>query len=340
MYARRLGRGFTLVELLVVIAIIGVLIALLLPAVQAAREAARRLQCKNHLKQMGVAMNNYESAYGRFPPAEDHANPPQSYCDTGTVTGSIPMTTHCNWLSHIGNWMNAIFPMMDQQEAYDRLVFAANPQYNSTANPATDRNLEVSQRKFNFLLCPCDPYTGLTISWGTYGYKARIVHYYAIAGVREYPKLPVAMHQDGQYYSGTSDCCHCNANDGVFYNDSATRLADVSDGASSTAFLAETWGRTVAYPANDSGDDTGSSRGMNLHAVVYTQYTPNSDQGKPWRVNSFHEGGAHVAFVDGSVHFVTDVVAHDVFAGMTTTGKATDKTISSKETYNLDELDQ
>ena len=95
-------RGFTLVELLVVIAIIGVLVALLLPAVQAAREAARRTECQNHLKQMGVALQNYHDSIKRFPSG-------------GTVPwpGLVNSTTHA--LGPGGCWMFLILPFMEQQ---------------------------------------------------------------------------------------------------------------------------------------------------------------------------------------------------------------------------------
>ena len=98
--AERSSRAFTLVELLVVIAIIGILIALLLPAVQAAREAARRIQCSNHLKQIGVACLNYESAYGVFPP------------------GGITEGPCCGTLSRT-NWAISILPYMELQSVYD-----------------------------------------------------------------------------------------------------------------------------------------------------------------------------------------------------------------------------
>ncbi len=328
-----MGRGFTLVELLVVIAIIGILIALLLPAVQAAREAARRLQCMNHLKQMAVAMNNYESIHGRFPSGEIHGDPPNQFPgDTDDAgygpepycgNGKLP---HCQWLGQIGMWMNAIFPQMGQQADYDRLDFEARPQHKST-NPAVDRNLQIAQKKYDFLLCPSDAYKGMTVAWR--GYRARIVNYYAVAGIHEFSRS--YRHDDGSVYSGTSHCLHCNANDGVFYNDSSTKIADITDGVAHTALLAETKGRIRDNPPSDTPGWDYDSRGMNLHTYAYFEYTPNSDRDRPWRCNSFHEGGANVAFCDGSVHFVSDTVAAHIFAAIAS--------VDGEETFNIDELD-
>ena len=124
-------RGFTLVELLVVIAIIGILIALLLPAVQAAREAARRLQCSSNLKQIGVAMHVYHDTNNRLPPG--------SYA--------------CCW----GNWMVAIFPYMELQEMFDQYYHigkydedGADYRYSDTAN------LPVTRHRFAQFTCPSD----------------------------------------------------------------------------------------------------------------------------------------------------------------------------------------
>ncbi|HBO44945.1 MAG TPA: prepilin-type cleavage/methylation domain-containing protein [Planctomycetaceae bacterium] len=100
----RLRRGFTLVELLVVIAIIGILVALLLPAVQAAREAARRMTCKNHLKQLGLAVHNYQVGYGTFPP---------SFC---IEPGAVLTGNNGSWSIH-----GRILPYLEQGSSYDRV---------------------------------------------------------------------------------------------------------------------------------------------------------------------------------------------------------------------------
>lgn len=139
---RRAARvGFTLIELLVVIAIIAVLIALLLPAIQQAREAARRSQCANHLKQIGLALNNYESAYGVFP------GNPVACVDNPSDSRPGSQIRSC-WIGHSGFTM--ILPFMDQSNVYDQINFdlAVRSNPNRTAN----RNTIV-----NTYLCPSDP---------------------------------------------------------------------------------------------------------------------------------------------------------------------------------------
>lgn len=125
----RAGRGFTLVELLVVIAIIGVLVALLLPAVQAAREAARRSQCQNNLKQIGLAVHNYHDTNNYFPPGGVSFG---ACCGTPTFTG----------------WAISILPYLEQQTLYDRYDFK---QSNQHAN-----NKFVREQSVNSYLCPSD----------------------------------------------------------------------------------------------------------------------------------------------------------------------------------------
>jgi prepilin-type N-terminal cleavage/methylation domain-containing protein/prepilin-type processing-associated H-X9-DG protein len=291
--------GFTLVELLVVIAIIGILIALLLPAVQAAREAARRAQCSNNLKQIALGILNYESAHKVFPPGEIHGR---------AVHGSCP---HCDWDGSIGILMNLIFPYVEQQAAYDKLDFNIHPQYASAANR------EIMRMEFPLFLCPSDPYRGLTTAWASEDNKCRIVHYYAVNGDNEGSLLP---HPDG---TSCGTYGHCNGHDGIFFNDSETRMSDILDGSSNTAMVCEVWGRKyknhITPPTSDPEYRGGeSSRGMNLHTAVYFDWTPNSNRTNPWKANSFHPGGVQCVFADGSVHFIMDTIDLVTFKAIST----------------------
>ena len=138
---RRGSRGFTLIELLVVIAIIGVLIALLLPAVQAAREAARRSQCVNNLKQIGLALHNYHQATGGFP----LENATGTYQDVGVTT---------TWGNFSAQAM--MLPYMEQQAIYNECNFSWNAWY------ATGGSINVTARetKIATFLCPSDGFAG------------------------------------------------------------------------------------------------------------------------------------------------------------------------------------
>ena len=317
----RQDQGFTLVELLVVIAIIGILVALLLPAVQAAREAARRVQCANNLKQMGVAMNSYESTFRSFPPGEVHGHKGnvgyQVYWQgVGMCNGED--CDHCTWTGQVGIWMNLIFPQMEQQADYDLLDFEARPQNSSPGN------CEVLKKKYSFLLCPSNSWTG-TATFGGMSGEYRVAHYFAVAGSTPNSEIP---HLDGSVgtVSGNKDARGCNASDAIFYNDSMTKLADITDGTSHTAMLCETWGRAHEDPdVVTSGPYLGQDwvRGMGLHAYVYFNYTPNTTISalaprSPWAANSFHPGGVNLVMADGSVHFVNDLVPYHIFQATAT----------------------
>jgi len=134
MRSRSSQPAFTLVELLVVIAIIGVLVALLLPAVQSAREAARRAQCLNHLKQIGLALHNYESTHKILPPSIQFWNGDDS-------------RTSDNMRA---NWIIMVLPFMEQQPLYDKFDFNVTI---SHSNNSDERGTFIKS-----LLCPSDPY--------------------------------------------------------------------------------------------------------------------------------------------------------------------------------------
>ncbi|HLJ10182.1 MAG TPA: DUF1559 domain-containing protein [Planctomycetaceae bacterium] len=288
LWAGRHGRhrGFTLIELLVAIAVIGILVALILPAVQQAREAARRTQCRSNLHQLSLAMLNYEALHQIFPPGEVHGIDPRGW------------GPHCWWDGSIGCWENLLFPQIEMGPAYSLLNFEVHPQYVDAGN------IQVLLLNVPLTHCPSNSFTEFTNPWEQNSLNvARTLHYYAVAGSTEFSNL---QHPDGTEIYG-----HCNANDGMFFNDSATRRAQLLDGASQTAMLCEVWGQAAV-------GDPPEARGMHLHAEVYFDWTPNSNFQDPWKPNSFHAGGVHFALADGSVRFLGNSVNLGVMTGLST----------------------
>jgi len=309
---KRWASGFTLVELLVVIAILALLLALLLPAVQGVRESARRVQCGNNVRQAAIALQAHATQQGAFPTGEDHGlNTEPGY------QASRYGVSHCSWDGQIGAWCNLILPQLELQPLYDQINFEIRPQYNSAANRT------VMQTPIPSLLCPSDPYRGLTTNWGAGGANNRafIQHYYGVAGSVENSTV---AHADGT----RTDYGHCNANDGMFFNDSYVTPAHVEDGLSNTAMVCEVWGRCYRDHVTPNpvppGFTVESSRGTNLHAVVYFDWTPNTNRTNPWKANSFHPGGVTLALADGAVRFVADAVSPDVFKAIATIARRTE----------------
>ncbi|MDR3639571.1 MAG: DUF1559 domain-containing protein [Isosphaeraceae bacterium] len=310
--------GFTLIELLVVIAIIAVLIALLLPAVQAARGAARRIQCVNNLKQLALATMNYESTNGVFPP------------------GQMKMATKPPWGITL---FVGLLPYVEQQPLYNAWNFSYgfDNLYGTTARSAT---------LINALLCPADiiptnPVQNGTTSNEWYG----ITSYGGNGGSQTHPFSAVT--KDGVFtYTGPGSTAPGNTQ---------VSIAAVVDGLSNTLFYGE---RSHFDPNYDSFATAGltffsqtmgmwgwwasSSGGYALSDVALSTYAPinytipfsysnapgaaTSNPGftngyETPRINAFgslHPGGANFAMVDGSVKFLKSSIAMNVFQALGT----------------------
>ena len=236
--------GFTLIELLVVIAIIAILIALLLPAVQQAREAARRTQCKNNLKQLGLALHNYHDTHGRFPPTQIMVH------YTAANNQSPVPRNH--------TWMSLILPFLEQTALYSSINFSA-PMYDpGTATFQTIASGEtIVSRNLPMLQCPSDPGFGGGVS--SHGLSA--TNYAGNMGW-------------DWHYRGA------DIYQGPFQNGSAgTRLTDMKDGTSNTIAVAEV--STSAYQPRPGAPghqaNGGVPRGGGINNYVFR--TPFIDPG-------------------------------------------------------------
>ncbi|MBN2293201.1 MAG: DUF1559 domain-containing protein [Pirellulales bacterium] len=294
--------GFTLVELLVVIAIIGILIALLLPAVQAAREAARRMQCSNNLKQITLAILNYENQIGIFPPVRmgcDGYCPGTQCSPAGEVAFGSPGTTGSSFFVHI-------LPFKGQQNLYDSFDFSNGP-WITKDDSWIPGNRQAIGTVVPDYRCPSD----------TSQEKLP-----ALAGwFPNYPNVDVAI---GSYAgsAGTNgpsfglDCKKVKTdNNGVFgrYRQGMS-ARDVSDGLSKTMFVGEVVdGHTV------DGLNMWSYTARHLHSMRSTENPLNTWPGEPMcfahsgycanaAFASRHPGGGNFSFGDGRVQFIDEGV--------------------------------
>lgn len=228
-------RGFTLVELLVVIAIIGILIALLLPAVQAAREAARRMHCQNNLKQMGLAVLNYESANKSFP----HGRQVPDWV-VKQAKGLIEATDYTNYngvrperdgeRTGIFSVHVRILPYMEQRQIYDMINFnvAISPEMVYSDGSPKNANYQAFATAAGLFLCPSDPNVDRIISENNYRYN--------FGGSTPYAGAKADNEQTNRGASVDGFSCRGN---GAFTIGDALRPRDITDGLSYTAFFSE-----------------------------------------------------------------------------------------------------
>ena len=308
----RSRRAFTLVELLVVIAIIGVLVALLLPAIQAAREAARRSQCSNNLKQMGLALHNYHDTYNSFPAG--------AWVFNTAGTAPAPSTTDCT----SGNgrrapWSVAILPFMELQSLYDECEMTRDfigSNGDTTTNEG--RNRAVWQTRVATYQCPSFPARSNPNNHS---------NYFGVMG------------------GGDTALGYCQSDNvgrrfyrnGVLYQNSSTRMADIIDGTANTFLVGEqryqtlSGARTDAHrmgwaSTNRGGNSatTGTLAAAQLPINIFAGHggthdttwgssqvnpAPPGANGMAQRTfGSLHPGGCHFVMADGTVRFLTENV--------------------------------
>ena len=302
--------AFTLVELLVVIAIIGVLIALLLPAVQAAREAARRTQCTNNLKQQALALHNFHDTFQRFPSAHqiDH----KVYCTTytcptppgGQFASGYPID------GPFWSWSMHISPYLEAKNIKDSAIMhTGNPdswpwwqKVNITPVPSPDNRPEVVSFALKVFHCPSDPRTHYkyttTDASGTH--TAQLTSYLGVSGRNQFEEA------GGQ--------------DGMLYVNSSVRLEKVTDGTSNTLLIGERpSSNNLLYGwqwagAGDSPHFGATDVVLGVHERALSPGAP-PDYYRPGTIHdaadqhryhfwSLHPGGGMWALADGSVRFI------------------------------------
>lgn len=319
--SRRTG-GFTLVELLVVIAIIGVLVGLLLPAVQAAREAARRSQCTNNLKQIGLGMLNYESTHGHLP-AGSHVRVPED-CKNGTNCRGIPVYV-------------TIMPYMESAGIPDRLKTILEQRTNDDWAWTYIHQSGAGEIRIPVYICP---------SQATEGWEQVQARrdYTGVAGgqrnIQPFPdREPKAKNARGFVYTN-----------GVFQMKDTVSLAQVTDGTNSTMAFGESihaalFGGPPGWPgygvqgeggppmwwfggSNNATWDPGNGTGYSGHSVgrclrttrfaMNTNFiaTMRDDQENDAPFGSDHPGGAQFCFVDGHVAFLPEGIDIEVYRGL------------------------
>jgi prepilin-type N-terminal cleavage/methylation domain-containing protein len=312
-------KGFTLVELLVVIAIIGILVALLLPAIQAAREAARRTQCTNNIKNLALACQNYHDTYGQFP------------LNYGQWNIRDPLDGRST------SWMVQILPFIEQQALYDMIDFnygVRNDPRNGTTPDVS--NEEVAWTPVETYICPSDTHDGrLAFDRANYSTNARgranqwaVNNYKGCAGANwawgSYPVggAPFVATPYGSTNNGLDQ------GNGIFHrgNNDPTprvhRMASVTDGTANTFMLGEAVPHWCTHTWWWWFNGTTATTAIPLNAPAVCKNTGNRNQdlvdcrgdwGNNYSFMSRHAGGGSFAMADASTHFISESIEIDLY---------------------------
>ena len=297
----RNNQAFTLVELLVVIAIIGILVGLLLPAVQAAREAARRIQCANNIKQLSLALHNHHDSHRGFPSGG------WGYFWTGDpdrgTGGQQP-----------GSWAFSILPFMEQQSVY---MLASDGQMNTITTQQKAGAAKMCEIPLATFICP-------TRRSATLYNRALVV---AVPGGHAWNADPVPRTNRSDYAVNGGDTVlawgegpivsdgfaglgflNMTRSNGICHQRSKVRLADVVDGTSSTYMVGEKYLDSAAYESGvDWGDDHSLFMGNDVDVHRWTERAPMQDRrgvSEFQRFGSAHSSGFQVGLCDGSVRHI------------------------------------
>jgi prepilin-type processing-associated H-X9-DG protein len=310
-----------LVELLVVIAIIGVLIALLLPAVQAAREAARRMQCSNHLKQLGIGLHNYHDTCQVFPTCSwSYSGETYNTIYSGGLSGAL----NGNGLP----WHVFILPFIEQSSLYSQFNFS-NGDYNKKyyiGSVERRWHLDFAKEKISTYSCPSAEYTKMTHGTGDTPYDPNtqyyIAHYYGVNGPIGKYDAPEGAGTVGvtRYLEDRTVIDLLTSPQGILRYRFCMAMADVTDGTSNTLIVGEITGKTCSLPGAISGtnynrclDGSAWTRGRGLASAKVIVYGLNVLGGTAGNYNeipfnSTHSGGVQFTWGDGHVSFISETV--------------------------------
>jgi prepilin-type N-terminal cleavage/methylation domain-containing protein/prepilin-type processing-associated H-X9-DG protein len=304
-------RGFTLVELLVVITIIGILIALLLPAVQAVRESARKTQCGNNLKQLALAASHHEANLGYYPAGGWGSNLPKNYDLIGNPDYGIDWKQPSGWIYNLLPFIEAqaIHDIelgktgSDRTNAADQLVATTFSTFNCpsrrASTPLTNTNTGERQAQTDYAG------NGGELFWGFIA-SGSGSNNSSMTGPIDYDAGTVNPGRAGWFDA-------MSRSHGVFYGTSQTTVADIVDGTSNTYLLGEKYLNSDSYTSNtDAGDDQNMFTGYQDDIIRWTgpgndpAYTPRQDQSADgiFVFGSAHGSGFNVAMCDGSVRMI------------------------------------